>query len=190
MIRSPSGADIDGLYRYRLWREWDAARPSCLFVMLNPSTADASKDDPTIRRCLGFARSWGFGRLDVVNLYAYRATEPDELWNAADPIGPRNDVEIGAAMLEAHLIVAAWGANTGPTTGRDEVVLRHAPRFRAIHHLGLTRGGFPRHPLYVPAATTALVFRECEARTVPGEARGEGKARQAPGAGGGSSSGR
>ena len=78
-----SGACFDstGAYRYRLWREWDVSKPSVTFVMLNPSTAGAKDDDPTIRRCLSFARSWGFGRLEVVNLCAYRATSPKGRWN-------------------------------------------------------------------------------------------------------------
>lgn len=153
-----SGADIEGLYRYRLWRVWDEGLPTCLFVMLNPSTADADRDDPTIRRCVGFAKAWGYGRLDVVNLYAYRATKPDELWSAGDPIGPRNDVVIADAMLDAIHVVVAWGANTGPTTARDVAVLRLAPHPRSIVCLGVTRSGQPRHPLYVPAAIEPLTF--------------------------------
>ena len=90
---SRTGADFDptGVYRYSLWREWDARAPAVAFVMLNPSTADAGKDDPTIRRCASFARSWGYGSLEVVNLFAYRASEPKRLRQTPDPIGPAND---------------------------------------------------------------------------------------------------
>ena len=87
------GAAIDptGLYRYSLWREWDANAPRVAFVMLNPSRADANTDDPTLRRCLGFARSWGCGSIEVVNLFAYRASRPDILRVVLDPVGPEND---------------------------------------------------------------------------------------------------
>ncbi len=92
-VYSRTGADFDGTgaYRYSLWREWDSRRPIVAFVMLNPSTADAAKDDPTIRRCASFARSWGYGSLEVVNLFAYRASEPKRLRQTPDPIGPAND---------------------------------------------------------------------------------------------------
>src|SRR4028119_2392792 len=83
-------------YRYALWRTWDAARPPVAFVLLNPSTADARRDDPTIRRCANFARTWGFGGLEVVNLFAFRATHPTDLKCAADPVGPQNDVHLHA----------------------------------------------------------------------------------------------
>lgn len=157
MIRSPAGADIEGPYRYRLWREWNGSLPSCLFVMLNPSTADASQDDPTIRRCIGFAKRWGFGRLDVVNLYALRATDPRELRKHASPIGPRNDLAVGEAMLECRSIVAAWGARGEPTHAAR--MLDHAPKWRDVFCLGVTLGGAPLHPLYVAGNTVPVVFK-------------------------------
>ena len=101
-----------GLYRYRLTRTWDAAAPALLFVMLNPSTADASEDDPTIRRCLGFARRERAGGLVVANLFAFRATDPKALEDAADPIGPDNARWIETCVRETSgPIVAAWGAS-------------------------------------------------------------------------------
>ncbi len=133
-------------YRYALGRRW-ADGPAVLFVMLNPSTADASRDDPTIRRCIGFARAWGFGSLLVGNLFAYRATAPDEMRAAADPIGPDNDEWLSRLIGRSGLVVAAWGAHGGHL-GRDRAV--RALR-REWVHLGLTKGGHPRHPLYVPA---------------------------------------
>lgn len=78
-------------FRYALWREWDATLPAVMLIGLNPSTADANHNDPTIRRCIGFARDWGFGGVRVLNLFAFRATYPDDLKAAADPVGPRND---------------------------------------------------------------------------------------------------
>lgn len=89
-MRSDAVISDDGLYRYLLERHWDDTTSSCTFVMLNPSTADALVDDPTIRRCVGFAKSFGCGSLRVVNLYAYRATKPAELWTVDDPVGPAN----------------------------------------------------------------------------------------------------
>lgn len=132
----------DRRYRYRLWRRWDRSRPVVAFVMLNPSTADARRDDPTIRRCIGFARAWGFGGVDVVNLFAYRATDPRDLLRVADPVGPRNWRHIQRAVLGAALVVAAWGAH--PSAARRVPI--SLPRARC---LGLTRTGQPRHPLYL-----------------------------------------
>ena len=130
----------DRRYRYRLWRRWDRSRPVVAFVMLNPSTADARNDDPTIRRCVGFARAWGYGGIEVVNLFAYRATDPRELRAANDAVGPENRRHIHRAIARAHLVVLAWGAH-GSGSG-----LLSLPRARC---LGLTRAGRPRHPLYL-----------------------------------------
>lgn len=136
-------------YRYALARPLgDGA--TVTFVMLNPSTADATTDDPTIRRCIRFATTWGFGRLEVVNLYALRATDPAELWCAADPVGPDNDTHLARAMATADLVVAAWGARRPPGHAeRVDLVLGRA----SVHCLGRNRDGSPRHPLYVPAGT-------------------------------------
>lgn len=90
-----------GAYRYALRRTWDPARPAALFVGLNPSTADAERDDPTTRRCVRFARDWGFGGLLVGNLFAYRATRPRDLRAAAEPVGPENDWWLAALAREA-----------------------------------------------------------------------------------------
>src|SRR5689334_18589152 len=111
-MSQPTGGalfDPTGRYRYRLWRQWDPAKPAVAFVMLNPSTADATTDDPTIRRCFGFAQGWGFGRLEVVNLFALRATDPRELARHPDPVGPANDAHIAAALALTDQAVAAWG---------------------------------------------------------------------------------
>lgn len=137
--------DLTRRYRYHLWREWDATLPVVAFVLLNPSTADARRDDPTIRRCLGFARAWGFGRLEVVNLFALRATDPAALRQADDPIGQRNDEHLRRAVRAADRVVAAWG-NGGRLHGRgDEVMCRLGEPVV----LGWTKLGQPRHPLYV-----------------------------------------
>lgn len=144
-----SGADISacGRYRYSLWRRWGPG-PSVLFVGLNPSTADATLDDPTIRRCIGFARAWGYGGLVMANLFAWRDTAPAGMMAAADPVGPDNDRVLQAEHVRAALTVAAWGAH-GAHLGRDEVVRALLPR---LHCLRLTKHGHPGHPLYLPAS--------------------------------------
>jgi hypothetical protein len=139
-MRGGATFSADRRYRYRLWRRWDRSRSVVLFVMLNPSTADGRRDDPTIRRCIGFARAWGFGGVEVVNLFAYRATDPRELGRVGDPVGPHNDRYIRRAIRRSRLVVLAWGARA---RARRLLSLRRA------HCLGLTRAGQPRHPLYL-----------------------------------------
>jgi hypothetical protein len=140
-----SGAVISPCRRYRfaLWRRWNCG-PQVLFVLLNPSTADETADDPTVRRCLGFARSWGFAALAVGNLFALRSTSPAELSACVDPVGPDNDRWLLRLSDESALVVAAWG-NYGRLLGRGHAVSNLLPD---LHILGLTRRGEPRHPLY------------------------------------------
>lgn len=140
----------DGVYRYWLSRWWDLSLPTVSFIMLNPSTADHEKDDPTVRRCMGYAMRWGFGRLNVLNLYALRTPYPQELWMADDPIGPMNDF-----YIEEHavgMVVAAWGASAGVRGSVRAVHVRKllADRGRSLSALRLTAGGHPGHPLYLP----------------------------------------
>ena len=136
----------DDRYRYRLWRRWSPG-PVIGFCMLNPSTAAASRDDPTIRRCVGFARAWGYGGVEVVNLFALRATEPSRLRSARDPIGPGNDAALVAAAARVDVLVIAWGVH-GTLLERDRTVLALLSRTRLLA-LGWTRSGAPRHPLYL-----------------------------------------
>lgn len=136
--------DATETYRYSLLRTWESSLPRVCFVMLNPSTANAERDDPTIRRCIGFARTWGYGSLEVVNLYAFRATHPTVLFRATDPIGPENDHYIREAVGSASLLVVAWG-NHGLRNGRATQVL---PLLGAPRCLGITAIGQPCHPLY------------------------------------------
>lgn len=139
----------DGLYRYSLTRDWHEEFPMMLFVMLNPSVADHKQDDPTIRRCINFAKREFCGMLEVVNLFAFRATNPEDMKAAEDPVGPNNDAIIREALKEADKVVCAWGAH-GSYQGRDAVVLDiirqsgHVPMA-----LGVTKAGLPRHPLYL-----------------------------------------
>lgn len=139
--------DETGLYRYSLTRIWDETKWRVCFCMLNPSTADSSKDDPTIRKCIGFAQRWGFGSLEVVNLYAYRATDPKDLWKATLPVGAENDRYIREAVQRSNCVVAAWGVNA-KCQHRVQQVLRLLGGRGALC-LGITKAGAPRHPLYL-----------------------------------------
>jgi hypothetical protein len=150
----------DGLYRYSLTRHVAplTGEGTATFVMLNPSTADAETDDPTIRRCIGFARSWGFEWLKVVNLFAFRATDPRELLAADDPSGPENLCTIAKVVGGSDLVVCAWGAF--PLAGREHVDLV-LELIAAPHALGLTKNGSPRHPLYVRGDARPEPFAHC-----------------------------
>jgi len=117
--------------------------------MLNPSTADERRDDPTIRRCIGFARRWGFGGVEIVNLFALRASDPRALRRASDPVGPDNDRHIARVAARATLVVVAWGV-WGGLRGRSAALRARLSR-RAPRCLGLTRSGEPRHLLYLRA---------------------------------------
>ena len=136
-----------GQYRYRLHRSWLTGEGTVLFIMLNPSTADAKTDDPTIRRCIGFAQRWGFRELVVGNLFAWRTTDPRELRMARDPVGPENDGHLIEMSDSADATIAAWGAH-GAYHHRDLAVLG---LLKAAESLGLTKQGHPRHPLYLRA---------------------------------------
>ena len=146
--------DPTGAYRYTLTREWDPWLPVACWIMLNPSTADATKDDPTIRRCIAFSKRWGYGSIEVVNIFAYRATAPADLWPLSDPIGQENDTHIDAAVQRAAIVIAAWGVH-GAYRGRGAEVAR---RFDGLKYLGATKDGHPRHPLYVRGDTLPVDF--------------------------------
>lgn len=141
-------------YRYRLWRSWDTEKPLVAFIGLNPSTADETLDDPTIRRCIGFARDWGFGGMAMLNIFAFRATDPKVMKAAADPIGPANDVWLAKTAGEVSLTVACWGSH-GSHLDRGAQVLRSVLT-GPLKCFGLTAGGQPKHPLYL-ARTCPLV---------------------------------
>lgn len=132
-------------YRYLLWRRWGGG-DSVLFVGLNPSTADAQADDPTIRRCVAFATAWGFSSVVMANLFAWRATDPRHLITAPDPVGAENDDWLRACSSQCALTVAAWGTG-GRYMGRGESVRGMLVK---PHCLRLTRNGLPAHPLYLP----------------------------------------
>lgn len=144
----------DQLYRYRLWREWGPKRAyrkkACLFIMLNPSTADGSEDDPTIRRCVSFASRFEYERLEVVNLFAFRATDPKELkaLSKETAIGPRNRAFVQRWAGDAGLIILGWGAH-GSLFGHNETVCLEWLKGQQLNCLGFTAAGLAKHPLYV-----------------------------------------
>ena len=143
------GAHIsdDGVYRYSLRRTWDRRLGSCLFIMLNPSTADANRDDPTIRKCIRYAKAWGFGQLLVGNLFAFRATDKSAMLCQVSPVGPQNDETLVALASEAAVTIAAWGTDGGHLR-RDQEVLRLLRPLTAIQCLGANQNGTPPHPLF------------------------------------------
>lgn len=152
-IGESRGATIStcGAYRYRLWRRWGDG-PHVLWCMLNPSTADADLDDRTIRRCMGFARAWGYSAIEVVNLFAFRSTDPRQLTYAADPVGPDNDMHLAEAGRAAALTIAAWGRRPLgilPSTFKARIATARAALGGGLRCLGRTDEGQPRHPLYL-----------------------------------------
>jgi hypothetical protein len=161
-----------GTYRYTLDRVWDRRRRAAVFLMLNPSTADASENDPTIRRCIGFAKRNGYGGITVVNLFALRATKPAALALHPDPVGPDNDMWIQSVLFkQPAAVIAAWGAYP-PAAGRgmaDRATERVAAVLRLVaiygvplKCLGTTKDGQPRHPLYLAGSTPLTDYRPPE----------------------------
>ena len=144
--------DDSRTYRYRLGRIWNPGEPAMTFIGLNPSTADAMVDDPTIRRCRGFAVREGCGGLVMVNLFAYRSTDPDRLRHVDDPVGPDNASYLLLMVASAGPAVAAWGVGGG-LHGRDRAVLKLLNGAKRLHCLGTTKDGHPRHPLYLAGKT-------------------------------------
>lgn len=165
-VLGPSGADFSPCrtYRYKLWRVWDAAKPLVVYVMLNPSTADAAQSDPTLVRCETRARATGYGGLVLVNLFAYCATDPRVLKQVyrmgVDIVGRDNDATIADVLATLDVdVVVGWG-NRGNLLARDQAVLAliraggQTPRALAV-----TKAKQPQHPLYVPYSLTPQEFR-------------------------------
>jgi hypothetical protein len=144
-------------YRYALTREW-AAGSRLLWVMLNPSTASESTNDPTVERCERRARALGFGGFRVVNLFALRATDPRALRAAADPVGPDNDTALSDGVIWADAVLCGWGGH-GALHGRDRTVCTQLQQAgKPLWHLGLTQAGQPKHPLYIGYAVQPTVW--------------------------------
>lgn len=146
------------LYRYVLWRTWKEPAKICLFVMLNPSTADHEKDDPTLRKCVSFAEREGCGEVRVVNLFALRSPHPKALgpdWTRS--IGnPDNDSYLQLEAIGCDLLIAAWGSNE--TMGRAGSVLKVLRQFKDVYCLGTSKEGHPNHPLYLPLDTPLKLY--------------------------------
>lgn len=136
----------DRRYRYVLQRTWDRNKELCAFICLNPSTADENIDDPTVKKCMKYCMRWGYGTFYMLNLFAFRATNPKEMLSQDDPIGPENDKAIHIVAIHAHLVVVAWGVH-GAHRQRDEQVLDML-KDRDVACLRTTKDVMPKHPLY------------------------------------------
>lgn len=163
-----NGADIQGIYRYLLWRIWDAKKPLVLFIMLNPSTAGAETNDKTVRRCIRFAHSWGYGGIMIVNLHALRSRYPKDLRRVPDPVGPRNDDYIIAYAKKVTdrggIIVCAWGSDGLFMNRASDVVTALKACGHKLYCLGLTqKTQQPVHPLYVLGTTKPKRYKRYSA---------------------------
>jgi len=158
MMRDAEFAE-DRIYRYSLRRVWKPENGLVNFILLNPSTADEMSDDPTIRRCIGYCDSWGYGGLIVTNLFAVRATNPEAIKTIHNPVGPENDYHLVKHAQKCNRVVCAWG-NHGVYRGRDRIVVDLLfDQFRIIlSYLELTRSGQPKHLLYLKASLAPRVW--------------------------------
>lgn len=152
-----------GRYRYRLWRRWgDGGQGSLVFIMLNPSTADGEQDDPTIRKCVGFAKRAGYRGIEIINLFAYRATKPADLKASGYQIGPQNDTHIKAVLSIYQDVVVAWGTNADCGAGWlrvRRVMEMVADAYIQPSALKLTANGIPWHPLMLGYETEWVPYR-------------------------------
>jgi len=146
----------DRVYRYSLWRVWDESKPLVMFIGLNPSTADENDDDPTIRRCINFAKDWGYGGIYMLNLFALRTKNPIILLSHPSPIGIVNDHWLKQVAQNNVKVIAAWGTK-GLYLGRDKEVMK---LFRQMNCLGLTKDGHPKHPLFLRKDTKMILFQK------------------------------
>lgn len=144
-------------FRYTLWREWDFSNQNyAMFIGLNPSTADEVNNDPTVRRCIDYAKRWGYGAMCMMNAFAFRATDPAVMKAHPDPVGEKNDYWLKEMALEAGIIIAAWGLH-GKHLDRQASILKLLPH--PIHCLTTTKDGTPGHPLYLKKSLEAKPFR-------------------------------
>jgi hypothetical protein len=147
-------------YRYQLWRIWNNELAKVLFIMLNPSTADADIDDPTIRRCIGFAKAWGYGGLYVCNLFAYRATDPKELLKIDNPFGDANIWHTRELVDKVEKVICAWGNRPilkKVLKGQSEMDLVRFAEGK-LHAIDLAKDGTPKHPLYLKSSLKPVIF--------------------------------
>lgn len=150
------------LYRYALFRQWGENRQNaCMFIGLNPSTADEIQNDPTVTRCIRYAYSWHFDAMFMMNAYAYRSTGPDALKSVADIIGPQNDDYLRDTQMHATLAVACWG-NHIDTERQARIVKLFC--YYDLQCLGHNKNGTPKHPLYIAHKTPLRNFVKGETR--------------------------
>ena len=147
-----------GKFRYSLSRRWSDGPRVLAYVMLNPSTADASLEDATIRRCISFAQAHGFDALEVVNLFAYRATKPADLRKTGYLVGPDNDAHLRRVCSSADTICVAWGANVKGLERPGVVLSMLRELGRPICCLAITKSGYPQHPLMLPKIAQLQLF--------------------------------
>jgi len=145
-------------YRYALTRVWDADGKRVLFIMLNPSTATEVQNDPTVERCERRARALGFGAFRVLNIFAWRATDPRDMRAAADPVGPDNDAMIVESLPWADQVICAWGTHGAHLNRGPEVAAMLRAQGTPLHHLGLSKQGHPKHPLYIGYAVQPTIW--------------------------------
>lgn len=145
----------DRKYRYVLTRIWDETKPTVVFIGLNPSTADEEVDDKTIRKCIGYAKRWGYGKLIMVNLFAFRSTDPSMLKRVEDPVGPDNDSYIQKCVSESNLVIACWG-NHGKLLNRDKVLMDSLLNLVCLKR---NKNGTPHHPLYLSKDITPMPYK-------------------------------
>lgn len=150
--------DVTEQWRFRLSRVWDSSGTRCVFVMLNPSTATEEVLDRTVSRCVRFAKGWGHGALEVVNVFAYRATKPADMKAFHEPVGAGNDIAIAAAARTADDVIAAWGVHAVHLGRGERVRALLAESGVSTNFLRLTKKGHPGHPLYVRADTQPTLW--------------------------------
>lgn len=144
-------------YRYDLFRVWDETKPYLMFIGLNPSTADHEMDDPTIKKCIGFAEKLNFGGICMCNLFAFRATNPNDMMSSQSPIGIDNDLYVTMHAEKAGMVIAAWG-NTGYYLHRDKEVLALLSNVD-VFALNINKSGQPQHPLYICSDSEPKPYR-------------------------------
>ena len=153
-MKKQANISKDKIYRYTLSRTWDSTKPTVLFIGLNPSIADENIDDPTVTRCINFAKDWGYGTLLMANLFAYRSTYPKEIYLIDDPIGKDNDYYLLECVKQSDLIIACWG-NNGTYMGREKIIKELVPN---LYCLQKNKNGTPHHPLRLPRNINPIPF--------------------------------
>ncbi|MBS4898415.1 MAG: DUF1643 domain-containing protein [Streptococcus sp.] len=153
-MKKKANISEDKIYRYTLSRTWDSTKPTVLFIGLNPSIADENIDDPTITRCINFAKDWGYGTLLMANLFAFRSTYPKEIYLIDDPIGKDNDYYLLECVKQSDLIIACWG-NNGTYMDREKIIKELVPN---LYCLQKNKNGTPHHPLRLPRDINPIPF--------------------------------